>query len=95
MVEAVLASKSIERLSDFDRIQIFALDVLDKGDFKEPVGCEILDNDRNLGQALLVGLPANGVRRRQADTVIGAPDDKRLYNSVGANGLREILQAFG
>ena len=67
VAEAVLTCESVEGLSDFDRIQIFALNVLDQGDFKESVCCEILDYDRYLSQALLVGRPSNGVRRRQAD----------------------------
>ena len=48
VAEAVLACQSVQGLSHFDWIQIFALNVFDERNFKESVVGEFPDDDRYL-----------------------------------------------
>ena len=51
VAQIMFASKTVQRMGDFDRIQVFALDVLDECDFQQAVLGKILNDHRNFGEA--------------------------------------------
>src|SRR5262249_61382423 len=79
------------RVRLLDRIQIFALDVLDERDREKTILRDVPRDDRYFEQAgALRGAPAT-LACDDLITAVHVPDDDRLNDAVGADRSRELL----
>jgi hypothetical protein len=95
VAELVFPCQAVEGLGDLNGIQILALDVLNEGDFHEPVVGIVLNDDRNLGKAGKFGGAPAALSGDELVAGTGGADDQRLDNAVFADGLGEFLEAVG
>src|SRR5580658_4778909 len=95
MREAEFAAETLVGVGGFDRIEVFALDILDEGKLEHPRIRDILDDDGHLSDTCeLCGAPS----ALPGDDLIAflvLPNDDGLNNAVGANGRRQFLEPVG
>jgi hypothetical protein len=92
--EAEFAVKALESVSNFDGIEVLALDVLNEGDFHEAVVGEFLDDDGDLVEAGNAGCPEAALAGDKLVSIAGAADNKGLDDAVLADGLSKLLKAL-
>jgi hypothetical protein len=54
-IQVELAAEAVEGRGRFNRVEVFALDVLNEGDFEKPIVRNVSDNDRHLFNACELG----------------------------------------
>ena len=90
MAEFEIAAKPVERLRDFDRIQIFPLDVLNERYFKDTVVREFLNDYRDVMEICYPGGAPSSLTGHQHIAVIDLLNHKRLDYAVRSNGLCQL-----
>ncbi len=95
MVEAVVAVKLIEGVGDLDRVQVFALDILDEGDLEELVFEVFLDDGRDeIVSDDFDGAEAAFAGDELVAVAVGTDEDW-LDDAVGADRVDEFLEFGG
>jgi hypothetical protein len=95
VAEVELVREAVEGMGDLDGVEILALYVLDKRDFEQVLIGDVLDHGRDVGQAgEFRGAPA-AFAGDKLIAVTEGPDDERLDDAVGQDGIGEFLEAIG
>lgn len=84
----------VERVGDFDRVEVLALDILDERDLHEAVISEFLHDDRNFLESGNAGGAEAALSGDELIAIACAADDERLDDAVFADGLGELLETF-
>ena len=85
VAEVQFAAEAFEGVGDFNRVEVFALDVLDEGNFEEAVVGEVLDDDGYFGEASESGGTPAAFARDELIAVIFPANDEWLDDAVGGD----------
>ena len=88
MIQLQFAAQAVECLRGFNCVQILTLDVFDQRDLQQPFVWDLLNHGWHLGHSGDFGGAPAAFTGHQLIPFRLPPDDKRLDNSIGANGLR-------
>ena len=95
MSESLLTEQVLERLGLFDRVQVFALDVLHQRQGDGLAVVHVAHHHRNALQAgALRGSPAPFPGDDLEAARLAPAHDDGFDDALGANGLRQFLDAF-
>jgi hypothetical protein len=93
MRKVEIVGKALEGLRGFDRVQILALDVFDKGELKELIVGEILNDYGHLRQSGYTGGAQPAFARDKLKPLAMTANDERLDNAVRHNRFGEFADA--
>ncbi len=82
VTQAVFAGEAVKRMGDFNRVQVFALNILNEGDFQQALICKILYDYRNFRETGQAGGSPAASRRRRTGTIHFPSNHERLDNAV-------------
>ena len=82
-------------MSGFDRVEVFALDILDQRQFQQQRIGDFLDHHRDFIQTRQFGGSPAAFPGNQLKLALMTPNNQRLNDPVGPNGSREFLQPLG
>ncbi len=93
MRQVELAYQAIQRASLFERIQVLALDVLDKRHRNRRLVRNLLDDRRDFVESgHLGGAPAAFAGDDLVAAVADRPGDDRLHDALGLDRICEVLE---
>jgi hypothetical protein len=92
MAEVEIGREAIEREGDFDRVQVFPLDVLDERDFEEMLVGNVLDYGGQLREAREFRRAPATLAGDELITVAMRPDNQRLDDAVCGDGIGKLLE---
>ena len=92
MAQAVVRGQAVKGGRDFDRVEIFALNVFNQREFQEPVAIHSADEGGNFGKPGQAGrAPATFAGDNAVAIFAVAVNHDRLQDAVGTDGLGEFL----
>jgi hypothetical protein len=83
----MLSREPVQRMCDFDRVQVLSLNVLNEGYLQQTFICKILDNDRNFRETGEAGGSPAPLARNNLVRLPFAANDERLDNAIGSYRL--------
>src|ERR1019366_6154820 len=94
LIQLQFAAQAVERLCGFDRVQILPLNILDQRDLQQLLIGDFLNDCGYPGHASDFGGSPAAFTGNELIPFRPPPDDERLYDTVGANGLSQLLDAI-
>jgi hypothetical protein len=85
---------SVQRLRNFNRVEILALDVFNEGDFENAVLFELLDNAGDLVHAGDLGGSPAALPNDELETISVRLNDDGLDQTIDANRLSELFDSL-
>jgi hypothetical protein len=78
-------------MGGFNRIEIFALDVLNQGEFEHPWVIDVLNDDGHFSDARQFGSAPSSFPSHDLIPILMAADNNRLDNTVRTDGGSEFV----
>src|ERR1022692_882408 len=89
VIQLQFAAQAVERLCGFDRVQILPLNIFDQRDLQQPLIGDVLNYSGYPGHASDLGGAPAAFTGNELIPFRPPPDDERLYDTIGADGLRQ------